>query len=594
MHLFNSTSQLVWTALNKSLAIIEFGMDGVVLQANENFCRLMGYAPSEIVGSHHSMFVDKSEALSPDYRDFWAKLNKGEFDHRLYKRIAKNGREVWIEASYNPIMRSGRPIKVVKVASDVTERQIRSADHAGKIKAIQRAQAVIEFTPQGEILDANKNFLDAMGYTTVDEIRGRHHSMFCAANYTETEEYRSFWNRLGQGSYISDEFLRIGKNGKRVYIQATYNPIFDAAGKVCKVVKFATDVSLRVQDVEALAQALRGLSVGDLTQRLDVPFIHALEPLRTDFNLLTEKLHDSMSAIAENASAIAAASQQIRNASDDLYRRTEQQAASVEETAAALEEITTTVTDSSQRAHDAGTLARLTKENAERSGMVVGQAIEAMGRIESSAGEIASIIGVIDEIAFQTNLLALNAGVEAARAGDAGKGFAVVAQEVRELAQRSAKAAKEIKGLITASNEHVNHGVAYVNNTGKALSEIVMQVVQVHSNVAAIVDASREQATGLQEINTAVNTIDQGTQQNAAMVEETSAASHSLAMEAEQLFQQLAKFRLETKVRHADRAVPRPRPAAPIKVAEGGQARSNVMRVVGGTAAAASQAWEDF
>lgn len=593
MQIFSSTSQLIWTALNKSLAIIEFGMDGLVLQANENFCGLMGYAPRDIVGAHHSMFVDKSEALSPEYRDFWAKLNKGEFDHRLYKRVAKNGREVWIEASYNPIMRSGRPVKVVKVASDVTERQLRSADHAGKINAIDRAQAVIEFTPLGEILDANQNFLDAMGYT-LEEIRGRHHSIFCQASYTESEDYRTFWSRLAQGSYISDEFLRIGKNSKRVYIQATYNPIFDASGRVYKVVKFATDVSQRVQDVEALAQALRQLSVGDLTQRLETPFIRALEPLRTDFNLVTLKLHDSMSAIAENASAIAAASQQIRNASDDLYRRTEQQAASVEETAAALEEITTTVTDSSQRAHEAGTLARLTKENAERSGVVVGQAIEAMGRIESSASEIASIIGVIDEIAFQTNLLALNAGVEAARAGEAGKGFAVVAQEVRELAQRSAKAAKEIKGLITASNEHVNHGVAYVNNTGKALSEIVTQVVQVDSNVAAIVEASREQATGLQEINTAVNTIDQGTQQNAAMVEETSAASHSLAKEAEELFQQLGKFRLDEGGRSRDRAVPTMQHTNQPKVGETRRRGPKLVRTISGGNALAAEAWEDF
>lgn len=593
MQIFNSTSQLVWTAVNKSLAIIEFGMDGVVLQANENFCGLMGYKPHEIVGSHHSMFIDQAEALSPEYRDFWAKLNRGEFDHRLYKRVAKNGREVWIEASYNPIMRSGRPVKVVKVATDVTERQLRSADHAGKINAIDRAQGVIEFTPLGEILDANRNFLDAMGYT-IEEIRGRHHSMFCQASYVESEDYRNFWSRLAQGSYISDEFLRIGKNGRKVYIQATYNPIFDASGSVYKVVKFATDVSQRVQDVEALAQALRQLSVGDLTQRLGTPFIRALEPLRTDFNLVTRKLHDSMSAIAENASAIAAASQQIRNASDDLYRRTEQQAASVEETAAALEEITTTVTDSSQRAHEAGTLARLTKENAERSGVVVGQAIDAMGRIESSASEIASIIGVIDEIAFQTNLLALNAGVEAARAGEAGKGFAVVAQEVRELAQRSAKAAKEIKGLIMASNEHVNHGVAYVNNTGKALSEIVTQVVQVDSNVAAIVEASREQATGLQEINTAVNTIDQGTQQNAAMVEETSAASHSLAKEAEELFQQLSKFRLDDGVRSRDRAVPAVQRTNQPKIGETRRRGPKLVRTFSGGNALAAEAWEDF
>nr|WP_298688859.1 methyl-accepting chemotaxis protein [uncultured Dongia sp.] len=227
-----------------------------------------------------------------------------------------------------------------------------------------------------------------------------------------------------------------------------------------------------------------------------------------------------------------------------MSKRTENQAAAIEETAAAREEITTTVSNSSHRAQEAGELVRKTKDNAEHSGKVVGQAVEAMGKIEQSAGEIANIIGVIDEIAFQTNLLALNAGVEAARAGDAGKGFAVVAQEVRELAQRSAKAAKEIKELINTSNEHVKSGVALVGDTGKALQEIVVQVVQVDGNVGAIVEASREQATGLKEINTAVTTMDQGTQQNAAMVEETTAAAHGLAKEAEQLFQLLAQFNI--------------------------------------------------
>jgi methyl-accepting chemotaxis protein len=593
MHFFNSDSELAWTALNKSQAIIEFSMDGIVLKANNNFCQLMGYAPQEIVGSHHRVFVDPAEAASAEYREFWAKLGTGDFDHRQYKRIAKNGREVWIEASYNPVMRGNRPIKVVKVATDVTEQRMRAAEDAGKISSIERAQAVIEFSPLGEIIDANKNFLDAMGYT-LDEIRGCHHAIFCEIGYTMSEEYRAFWSRLAQGNFNSGEFLRIGKNGKKVYIQATYNPIFDASGRVYKVVKFATDVTDRVLNVEEFGAALKRLSGGDLTRRLDKPFIPALEPLRVDFNTVVERLHGSMCGIAENASAIAAASQQIKNASNDLYRRTEQQAASVEETAAALEEITTTVSDASQRAQDAGELARQTKENAERSGIVVSQAIDAMGRIEKSASEIASIISVIDEIAFQTNLLALNAGVEAARAGEAGKGFAVVAQEVRELAQRSAKAAKEIKDLITASNEHVHHGVAHVNNTGKALTDIVNQVVQVDANVAAIVVASQEQATGLREVNTAVNTIDQGTQQNAAMVEETSAASHSLATEAEELFKQLGQFRLnddgeQTKpLAAAAWADQRPKPALTPPSA------LHLVKKAAANSGRSSEGWQDF
>lgn len=303
--------------------------------------------------------------------------------------------------------------------------------------------------------------------------------------------------------------------------------------------------------VATLGNALRRLAAGDLTPTITEQFQGELDQLRVDFNDATAKLREAMLKVAKNAEVIAAGAEEIRSASDDLSRRTEQQAASVEETAAALEEITTTVSDSSMRAQEAGKLVRDTKENAERSGQVVRDAVDAMGKIEASASEIANIIGVIDEIAFQTNLLALNAGVEAARAGDAGKGFAVVAQEVRELAQRSAKAAKEIKELISASNHHVKSGVSLVGETGEALQQIVSQVQKVDGNVEAIVEASREQATGLKEINTAVNSMDQGTQQNAAMVEEANAAAHSLASEADALFKLLSQFTIE---QHSDSA----------------------------------------
>ncbi|MBP2234727.1 methyl-accepting chemotaxis protein [Sinorhizobium kostiense] len=312
--------------------------------------------------------------------------------------------------------------------------------------------------------------------------------------------------------------------------------------------------------VKQLAEALQGLANGDLTRHIATPFIPSLDRLRTDFNQAVEKLRGAMQKVAENASAIASGAQEIRSASDDLAKRTENQAASVEETAAALEEITTTVSDSSSRAQEAGKLVRQTKENAEHSGRVVRNAVDAMGKIEASATEIGNIIGVIDEIAFQTNLLALNAGVEAARAGDAGKGFAVVAQEVRELAQRSAKAAKEIKELINTSNDHVKNGVSLVGETGTALQEIVVQVQQVDGNVIAIVEASKEQATGLKEINASVNAMDQGTQQNAAMVEQSTAAAHSLACEAEALFQLLAQFNIGTQP--ATRSNRRPQVAA--------------------------------
>ncbi|TPP10411.1 methyl-accepting chemotaxis protein [Rhizobium glycinendophyticum] len=536
-------AKAVLEAMSKSQAIIEFKLDGTILSANENFCQALGYQLSEIVGQHHRLFVDPAEAGSQEYRDFWLKLGRGEFDRRQYKRIGKGGKEIWIEASYNPVFRGGKPYKVVKFATDITAQKLKTAEDAGKLDALSRAQAVIEFTPSGEILTANENFLTTLGYQ-LSEIQGKHHQMFCEPSYTSSEAYRQFWRKLAAGEFVADEFMRIGKGGKKVYIQASYNPIFDMNGQVFKVVKFATDVTTRVENVETLATALNAMSAGDMTQTLDKPFLPALDKLRIDFNETSSKLRNTLQSILANAGAIASASQEIQQASAELAKRTEQQAASVEETAAALEEITTTVSDSSHRAQEAGELVRKTKDNAEHSGNVVGNAVEAMSRIEKSSSEISNIIGVIDEIAFQTNLLALNAGVEAARAGEAGKGFAVVAQEVRELAQRSAKAAKEIKELINASNAHVKEGVALVGTTGKALQEIVSQVIEVDVNVVAIVEGSREQSTGLKEINTAVNTIDQGTQQNAAMVEETTAASHSLAREAEELFRLLGQFNI--------------------------------------------------
>jgi len=577
-------------ALQRSQAFIEFKMDGTILDANEHFCRAVGYDAAEIVGKHHSIFVDQAYATSPEYKEFWARLGRGEYEQRQYKRIAKGGREIWIEASYNPVLRRGKPIKVVKIATDVTAGKLKSAEDEGKMQAVSRAQAVIEFTPDGNILDANQNFLDTLGYQ-LSEVQGKHHSMFCDPAFARSDEYRNFWERLRSGEFIAEEFLRLGRNGRRVHIQASYNPIFDLNGKVFKVVKFATDISDRVRDVEALAGGLKALADGDLRQAIDTPFIPALDALRVDFNETCTRLHAALRAVAENAQAIAAGSGQMQSAANDLAKRTEQQAASVEETAAALDEITQTVADSSRRADEAGHLVESARQSAESSGKVVREAISAMGAIEGSSREISNIIGVIDDIAFQTNLLALNAGVEAARAGDAGKGFAVVAQEVRELAQRSAAAAKEIKTLINTSGEQVKSGVGLVGQTGLALEKISGQVNEISAHVRAIVEGAREQAIGLKEINTAVNTMDQGTQQNAAMVEEQTAAGHSLAVEADALFSLVGQFKIgqQTETRQSPRAVPASVPAAHPR-----ELRRKLATAFDGNAARKRDNWEEF
>ena len=324
------------------------------------------------------------------------------------------------------------------------------------------------------------------------------------------------------------------------------------------------------QVVQALGGGLERLSKGDLLFRLEMDFTETYEKLRTDFNAAMVTLQETMAAIAVNTQGVRSGAGEITQASDDLARRTEQQAASLEETAAALDEITATVRKTAQSATQARDTVSAAKADAERSGAVVRETVDAMSGIESSSNKIGNIIGVIDEIAFQTNLLALNAGVEAARAGDAGRGFAVVATEVRALAQRSADAAKEIKTLISASGAQVATGVKLVGETGQALERIAGQVGKLNTLVADIAASAQEQATGLNEVNTAVNQMDQVTQQNAAMVEQSTAASHGLASEAQELARLVGRFNIGAAGAGTPARATPPRKTPPVKKPQAG------------------------
>ncbi|OMP69015.1 chemotaxis protein, partial [Agrobacterium tumefaciens] len=385
--------------------------------------------------------------------------------------------------------------------------RLQNLDYHGQMVAISRVQGIIEFSTDGTNVTANENFLKNIGYQ-LDEVVGRNHSILVDAAYSASQQYVEFWDALRRGEFQAAEFTRYGKNGKRVVINASYNPILDSKGKITKVVKFATDVTERVHAVETIGSALTKLAHGDVSFSLNEPFAADFEGLRRTMNEALTQMRNTLGAVAHSTGQIDTGTREISQSADDLSRRTEQQAASLEQTAAALEQITVNVTNAATRADEARQAAATASNNAGRSGKVVADAVGAMSRIESSSGQISNIIGVIDEIAFQTNLLALNAGVEAARAGEAGKGFAVVAQEVRELAQRSAQAAKEIKALIRNSSEEVSTGVKLVSETGDALRTIQQNIVAMNDHMESITSSAKEQATGLSEVNAAINQMD--------------------------------------------------------------------------------------
>ena len=538
-------------ALSRSQAIIEFDLTGKILKANDNFCKAVGYQQSEIVGRSHSMFLSAEDAYSPEYNTFWAKLSRGEYDQGQYRRLAKNGDEIWIEASYNPVFRFGKPYKVVKIATDITAMKRKSAEDDGKLAALSRAQAMIEFTPDGKILGANENFLATLGYTA-EEIIGKHHSIFCEPAYTQSQDYRNFWEELRMGRFSTGQFMRLGKEGRRVFIQASYNPIIDDRGRVFKVVKFAFDVTDRVHAVEELGAALERLSQCNIRVTLDKPFVGEFERLRRDFNKSIAEFQKTLENVLGQTGDLTRSSQEVSEASVNLAERSREQAVALEETSAALEEITSTVRSSTENMKETRKLVQSARTSTVASTEVVERTVDAMQRIETASREISQIIGVIDEIAFQTNLLALNAGVEAARAGEAGKGFAVVAQEVRELAQRSANAAKEIKALINNSGTEVLEGVRLVGETGEALKQIDALVRHIDGNVDMIAKAADEQAVGISEINKAVNRLDRMTQENAAMSARTTVISTTLAQGADALAQLVSLFKLNRRAVQRD------------------------------------------
>ena len=512
--------QAILDAIDNVQAIIWFEPDGSIIEANQNFCTALGYRREEVIGRHHRIFVDPEFAKGGEYRQFWEKLRRGGFVRGEFTRRAKDGSEVFFDAVYQSILNEeGEVTKVFELARNITERVNMRTELQSQVDAISRSQAMIEFDLDGTILSANENFLKVAGYG-LNEIQGRNHRIFVDPEYAASSEYREFWSKLARGEFVTSEFARVGKGGRQFWIQATYNPILDRHGKPTKVIKFATDITEQ----------------------------------KTKTTTLIDGITEVSASIAEEA-------EKITSTSGELAKRSENQAATVEETSAAMEQISSTVNSNAANAEQATEQARNARSQAEKGGEVVDKAITAMNRIQDGSKQIRKFIEVIDSIAFQTNLLALNAGVEAARAGDAGRGFAVVASEVRALAQRASQSAKDINALIDSNAREVSEGATLVDETGSVLKDIMEGVAKVSDGIENIYVASREQASGLSEINTAISEIDKTTQQNATMAQESSATAATLVRNAEELQVLLGQ---DVKRPSAERpAAPRQNPNAP-------------------------------
>ncbi|WP_420006530.1 methyl-accepting chemotaxis protein [Arenibacterium sp. LLYu02] len=415
------------------------------------------------------------------------------------------------------------------------------------IKMIDRTQAVIEFEPDGTIIRANENFLRTLGYS-LEEIVGQHHRIFVYKGFSKTERYAQMWRDLADGKFLADQFPRVCKDGSVVWIQATYAPLVDEHGVVIRVVKIATEITARRNELLSIAKALEELRDGNLTHRCAPSDLEDVQRLVASYNEAVDALQQAIRTAGTVAQRVKGTATDLQAASLELSHRTESQAATLEQTAAAVEELTATVRSAADGARDVEVSVADARDAAEQSGGVMREAVKAMSQIESSSAEISKIISVIDDIAFQTNLLALNAGVEAARAGEAGRGFAVVASEVRGLALRSAEAAGEIKSLIRKSSEYVSNGARLVDRSGAELEMIITSINSIASNVSEIARGAQEQATTLAEINSGVSQLDEVTQSNTAMVERTTLVGSNLATDAVAISHEIDRFKVDEAI----------------------------------------------